>query len=185
MNILDLLILLPIAFFVYRGFKNGFIHEVLGIVSVVLAVFLAFHYMDPFSSYIKPYFSDDASYIPFVAALIIFLTTVIVINLIAEIGKSILQTIHLNIINRLAGLVFGALKCSIIISVLLLILAGFNIPSQDLRQESKTYSYVIYIAPWTYDMVASVYPEAEDFAETIQKTIDHYEPIENFPILEL
>src|SRR5690625_7700146 len=61
MNILDLLILLPIAFFAYRGFKNGLIREVLGIVGIVLGVFLAFRYMDEAGAYIQPFFGEYRS----------------------------------------------------------------------------------------------------------------------------
>jgi len=183
MNILDFLILLPIAFFAYRGFKYGLIHEVLGIIGIILAVFLAFQYMDPFSAYLQPYFDKDAAYLPFAAALIIFLGTLILVNIIAAVARNILQTINLNFINRLGGLAFGALKCSIIISALLLVAAGFNMPSQEVRQESNTYPYIIHLAPWAYDTVAAVYPDAENFVDTIQKTIDKHNPIKDFPFL--
>ena len=184
MNILDFLILLPIAFFAYRGFKNGLIHEVLGIVGIILAVFLTFQYMDAAASYIRPFFEEGASYIPFVAALLIFIGTLVIVNIIAFASKKFLETIRLNFINRIAGLGFGALKCGIIISALLLVIAGFNMPSEKVRNESAAYPYVIYLAPWAYDTVATIYPGAEDFAQTIEKTIDEHNPIENFPFLE-
>ena len=184
MNILDFLILLPVAFFAYRGFKNGLIHEVLGIVGIILAVFLTFQYMDPAAEYIRPFFEENASYIPFVAALLIFIGTLVIVNTVAFISKKFLETIRLNFINRIAGLAFGTLKCGIIISALLLVIAGFNIPSKEVRNESAAYPYVIYLAPWAYDTIASVYPGAEDFTRTVQKTIDKHNPIENFPFLE-
>ena len=184
MNILDLLILLPVAYFAYRGFKNGLIHEVLGIVAIILAVFLTFQYMEPASAWLHPFFEENAGYLPFVAAMIIFLGTLVLINVIAIAGRKVLQTVNLNFINRLAGLAFGALKCGIIISALLLVIAGFNLPPEKVRTESSAYPYVIQLAPWAYDAVASVYPGAEDFINTVQKTIDEHNPIENFPITE-
>lgn len=184
MNILDFLILLPIAYFGYRGFRNGLIHEVLGIIGIVLAVFLTFHYMDEASAYIQPYFETNAGYVPFVAALLIFIGTLIIVNIIAQLLQKVLETIHLNILNRIAGLVFGALKCGIIISALLLVVAGFNIPSDQTRNESLSYPHVIYLAPWAYDTVATIYPGAEDFVQTIQKSFENHNPIPNFPFLE-
>ncbi|HEX6983047.1 MAG TPA: CvpA family protein [Balneolaceae bacterium] len=184
MSLLDLLILLPIAYFCYRGFVGGFIKEVFSIIGIVLAVFLTFQYMEPVGEVIAPLFDEKSSIIPFVSALIIFIGTIAIINLIAFFGKKILETVHLNFINRLAGLAFGFLKSGIIISAILLILAGFNLPSQEARDESVAYPYVIYLAPWAYNSVAAVYPGAKDFTTTVKETLDQYNPIKNFPILD-
>lgn len=184
MNLLDFLIILPILYFCYRGFVNGLIKEVLSIVGIILAVFLTFNYMDELGAAIRPMFEESESYIPFISGAVIFIGTVALVNLVAFLSKKFLETIKLNFINRLAGVGFGFLKSGIIISALLLILAGFDLPSQEARSESATYPYIIYLAPWTYNAVAVIYPGAEDFTETVQKTLDQYNPIENFPFAE-
>ncbi|MGD8426924.1 MAG: CvpA family protein [Balneolaceae bacterium] len=184
MNLLDFLILLPIAYFCFRGFMNGLIKEVLSIVGIILAVFLTFQYMEQVGTIIRPFFADKASFIPFVSGLIIFVGTLAIVNLAAFISKKFLETVKLNFINRLGGLAFGFLKSGIIVSALLLILAGFNIPSSQSREESVSYSYIIYLAPWAYDTVAAIYPGAEDFTTTVRKTLKQYNPIENFPFLD-
>ena len=182
MNLLDFIILIPICFFCYRGFVNGIIKEVLSIVGIVLAVFLTFNYMDPMSSALRPLFESGASYIPFIAGAIIFVGTVALVQLAAHLLKTFLETIKLNFINRLSGVAFGFLKSGIMVSAILLLLAGFNLPSEQARNESLTYSYIIYMAPWAYDTIAFAYPGAEYFTETVQKNLDKYNPIENFPI---
>jgi len=184
MNLLDFLILIPLAYFCYRGFMNGIIQEVLSIIGIILGVFFTFQYMDPVSTMISPLFEEKASVVPFVSAIFIFVGTLLVVNVAAYMSKKFLEAIHLNFINRLAGAAFGILKSGIVISAILLILAGFSIPSQQTRQESVSYSYVIYLAPWAYDSVAAVFPGAEDFTATVKKTLEQYNPIENFPILE-
>lgn len=184
MNLLDFLILIPICFFCYRGFVNGIIKEVLSIVGIILAVFLAFQYMDAVGSLIRPLFSENAGYIPFVSGALIFIGTVASVQLIAYLAKKFLEAIKLNFVNRLAGLAFGFLKSGIVISVILLILAGFNLPGQQARDNSVAYPYIIYMAPYTYNAVALIYPGAEYFSETVKKTLDQYNPIENFPTLD-
>lgn len=184
MNILDFLILIPIAYFCYRGFVNGIIKEVLSIVGIILGVFLTFQYMDPVGAVIAPLFEEKTSFIPFISAVVIFVGTLVIVNLAAFLSKKFLETIQLNFVNRIAGSFFGFLKSGIIVSAILLILAGFSIPSQESRQDSATYSYVIYLAPWAYDSVAAVYPGAEDFTSTIRKTLKQYNPVNNFPFLD-
>ncbi len=184
MSLIDFLILIPLAYFAYRGFANGIIKEVLSIVGIILGVFLTFQYMDPVGEAIKPLFEEDASFVPFISAIIIFVGTLSLVHLAAYLSKKFLETIKLNFVNRVAGAAFGFLKSGIVISAILLILAGFSIPSEEARQSSVTYSYVIYLAPWAYDTVATVYPGAEDFTTTIKKTLEQNNPIENFPFLE-
>lgn len=184
MNLIDFLILIPIAYFCYRGFVNGIIKEVLSIVGIILGVFLTFQYMDPVGTVISPLFENRSSFIPFVSAIIIFVGTLAIVNLIAYLSKKFLETIKLNFVNRIAGSVFGFLKSGIVVSAILLILAGFSIPSQESRQDSITYSYIIYLAPWAYDSVAVIYPGAEDFTSTVQKTLKQYNPVKNFPFAE-
>ncbi|PAU92720.1 hypothetical protein CK503_15260 [Aliifodinibius salipaludis] len=184
MNLIDFLILIPIVYFAYSGFANGIIKEVLSIVGIILGVFLTFQYMDPLATAINPLFEEGASFVPFISAIIIFVGTLSLVHLAAFLSKKFLETIKLNFINRIAGAAFGFLKSGIVISAILLILAGFSIPSEESRQNSATYPYIIYLAPWAYDAVATVYPGAEDFSTTVQKTLEQYNPIENFPFLE-
>lgn len=179
MNLLDFLIFIPILYFCYRGVRNGLIGEVLGIAGIILAVFLTFHYMNEVADYIRPLIEGNPSYLPFVAGAIIFFGTVIVIQLIAYILRRFLEVVRLNIVNRILGFFFGLLKGGIIVSAILLLLAGFNQPSQESREKSVSYSYVIYLAPWAYNAVAT-----ENFSRTIQNTLNKYNPIENFPITE-
>lgn len=184
MNFLDFLVLIPICYFCYRGFVNGIITEVLNIIGIILAVFLTFQYMDTMAYLMRPFFNENAGYIPFVSATLIFIGTVSAVQLIDFLLKKMLKIIKLNFINRLSGLTFGFLKSGIMVSAILLILAGFNLPSQQARNDSVTYSYIIYLAPWAYDAVAFVYPGAENFSETVKKTLDQYNPVENFPTLD-
>src|SRR5690625_7278871 len=106
MNILDLLILLPIAFFAYRGFKNGLIREVLGIAGIVLGVFLAFRYMDEAGVYIQLFFGEHVEYVPFVADFIIFIGSLVVVTGLALMPKKLFVAIQLHFMNRATGLVF-------------------------------------------------------------------------------
>jgi len=184
MNLLDLIIVIPLFYFSYRGFVNGIIKEVLSIVGIMLAVFLTFEYMDPMSVIVRPFFEERASFIPFVSGAILFIGTVAAVQLAAFLSKKFLEAINLNFVNRISGMAFGFLKSGILVSAVLLLLAGFNLPSDRARENSITYSTIIYMAPLTYDLVATVYPGADNFTETIQNTLNENNPISNFPTLD-
>ncbi|WP_018128031.1 CvpA family protein [Balneola vulgaris] len=183
MYILDLIIALPILYFGYKGAVNGLVKEVLNIVGITLAVFLTFNYMDAFATLIEPFMADKEAYIPFVSGAILFLGTLIIVGIIAVLTKKFLEAVNLGKVNRAFGALFGVLKAGIIISTALLLLSGFNLPSEETRNESILYPYVIQLGPWTYEAIALVYPGAENFTDTIKENISKYNPAENLPIL--
>ncbi len=184
MEILDLIIAVPLLYFAYKGAVNGFVKEVLNIIGITLAIFLTFKYMDALSVLIEPFFEDQAAtYIPFLSAALLFLGTLCVVGLVAYLTKELLKAVKLSALNRLLGAAFGILKSGMIISTILLLLAGFNIPKEEVRDNSILYPYIIYLGPWTYEAVAFIYPGAEGYTETIQENLSKYNPVKNLPFL--
>ncbi len=184
MHIIDLIIAIPLLYFMYKGAMNGLVKEVLNIVGIVLAIFLTFNYMDVLSGILKPFFEDDsAAYIPFLSAAILFVGTLAIIALIGYLTKEALKAVKLSTLNRVLGAIFGFLKSGLIVSTILLLAAGFNIPKEEVRDESVLYPYIIYLGPWAYEAVAIIYPGAESYTETIQENLSKYNPVENLPII--
>ena len=184
MYTLDIIIALPILYFGYKGAVNGFVKEILNIVGITLAVFLTFKYMDSLSILIEPFFEDEsATYIPFLSAALLFIGTLSVVALIAYLTKELLKAVKLSAVNRALGALFGILKSGMIVSTILLLMAGFNVPKEEVRDNSILYPYIIYLGPWTYEAVAFIYPGAEGYTETIQENLSKYNPINNLPFM--
>lgn len=183
MLLLDLIIATPILYFGYKGAMNGLVKEVMNIVGIILAIFLTFNYLDAFTEIVAPLFEEGASYVPFVSGALLFIGTLGVVALIAYLTKELLEAVKLGVVNRALGAAFGALKSGMVVSAILLLLAGFNIPGEDSRQESYLYPAVIYLAPMTYNTVAVIVPGAENYTETLKKNIGDHNPLENIPFL--
>jgi membrane protein required for colicin V production len=181
MNLLDILILLPIAWFAFKGFTSGLVKEVLSIVGIILALFLTFRYMDAVSILLRPFFEEGSDYMPLIAALILFIGTLSAVHFIAYLTKKFLETIKLSALNKALGMIFGGLKAGLVVSGILLLMAGFNMPGEDSRQKSLLYPYVIYLAPTAYNIVAAVYPGAENFITTVENTLQENNPLNNLP----
>lgn len=184
MAILDLIIAIPLFYFGFKGAKNGLIKEILNIIGITLAVFLTFKYMDALSIIIKPFFDvETAAYIPFISAALLFIGTLALVALIAYLTKELLKAVKLSSANMALGALFGVLKSGMVISTILLLLAGFNFPKQDIRDQSLLYPYVIYLGPWTYEAVAFIYPGAENFTTNLTDQLDSYDYVQNIPFL--
>lgn len=183
MNLLDFAILLPIGYFTYKGFVSGIIQEVFGIAGIILAVFLTFKFMKPASVIFSPLFNNP-DHATIAAGIFIFIGTVAAIQFLAFTSRKFLELLKINFLNRLAGMCFGFLKSGIVVSAFLLLFAGFNLPGEQTRENSFSYSYVIYLAPAAFNTVATIYPGAEDFVNTIEETIEENNPIRSLPIFD-
>ncbi|MFU8811450.1 MAG: CvpA family protein [Balneolaceae bacterium] len=181
MNLLDVAILFPIGYFAYRGFANGLIHEVLGIVGIVLAVYLTFEYMKPVSALFGAVF-ENPDHATMAAGLILFIGVIAIVQGVAHAMKKGLQIIKLNSINRIAGLCFGGLKAAVVVSALLLLLTGLNLPGKETRDRSVTYPIVLQAAPAAFNVLAIAVPGSESFVETVAEAIDENNPLRTLPL---
>ncbi len=182
MNLLDLFILLPFALFAFQGFRNGVVREILTIAGVILAVYMAFLYMDATANVIEPLLNQSRDVAVIIAGFGIFFLIFILVLLGAELINKFLILLKLNLFNRILGMGFGIFKCGIVISAVLLLLAGFNLPAEETRTESVTYPYVIQIAPGAYNVVSAMIPGSERFVERIRNSLEEENPIQNLPI---
>ncbi len=183
MNLVDLFILVPIGYFAFRGFRNGFIQEFFSIAGIIIAVFVTFKYMKPISGFARP-FMDNPDSAAIAAGIVIFIITLAMIQVVAYWLESIFNVIRLSLINQAAGSVFGAVKSAIVVSAVLLLLAGFDLPGEESRNASAAYPVVIYIAPAAYNVVAAIYPGTEDFVQTIEQSIRESNTLRSLPIFE-
>ncbi|HKJ46427.1 MAG TPA: CvpA family protein [Balneolales bacterium] len=183
MILFDWIVVIPLFYFAFRGFKNGLVKEVLSIAGIVLAIFLSIHFMDPLASVLKPMFDKHPSFAPYVAAFIIFFSVLIIVHLLIYLLTKLLTIVALSLPNRILGLLFGVLKTGLIISTILILLAGFNIPGKNIRIQSKTYPYIITLAPATFNIIAYFYPGANNYTDTIKQTLKNYNPINNIPVI--
>lgn len=179
MSILDIVILVILAYFGFAGFRNGLLREVLGLAGVVAGLFLAFRYLDPFNSWFVQLTGLDDAYAPIITFTLIFLLVILATQIIIIALEYVIKFAFLSMPNRVLGLTFGVLKSGLFVSLIFLLLAGLNMPGDKTKQQSLLYPYVLGIAPVTYNIVGTFYPGTEDFYQSIQKTLDKYH-IDNF-----
>ena len=73
MNVLDILILIPIAFGIWRGFKKGFIIELFTFLALFIGLYAGIHFSDGVASFLQEKFSITSEYLPTIAFTITFL----------------------------------------------------------------------------------------------------------------
>lgn len=169
MNFLDALIIILLALFAWKGFRNGLVKEVFRIVGLVMAVFVSFQYADFAGTIIGRFFQLNENYLPYIGFALLLIATQIAVHFTVLILDRLIQLLLLSIPNRLLGSVFGVLKSSLVVSILLIFLAGFHLPGSEVRQESLLYKPILMVAPASYDIVAKVLPGVEPYRESVER----------------
>ena len=101
MNFLDILIAIPLLYFIYKGWKRGLIFEMGALLGVVVGAWAAVHMAKWVSELLK--LEGD--------------TSVLVAFFLARALEGALKLVKAGALNKLAGATFGMLKCLCVLSV--------------------------------------------------------------------
>lgn len=115
MNILDILIAIPLLYFVYKGWSRGLAFEIASLAGVIAGAYAAVH----FSQWVADMLGLDGENAILTAFFITFVGVVALAFLLGKAVEGALKMTHLSIVNRLVGALFGMLKCLCILSVVL------------------------------------------------------------------
>lgn len=151
MNYFDIAVLIIGIWAAWRGFSKGFIFEVCTLLALVLGIWGAIHFSDPFGQFIVHLFNTDKKLSPVVAFALTFVAIVLLVHLLGKFIETIINLTALSFVNKLFGALLSIAKVTLIISTLILIANAFSgntqaIPS-SITKDSKLYPVIEPIAP--------------------------------------
>lgn len=122
--LLDIFVLVPLAYAAWRGFKKGFIMAVATLVALVAGLYAGFHGSEVIAEKLHEAFDWSASTVQIASFLLAFLAMVIAIHLLAKLIEKAVNLAALSPVNKIAGLVFSLLKVGLILSMVFYTLDG-------------------------------------------------------------
>ncbi len=138
MNALDLILIFPLIWAGFRGFKNGLITEVVSIAALVGGIYLALHYTDSIAQYIH----NDAAQL--IACALIFGGVLLGGYLGGLLAKKI--TAIPDLLDKILGIVLGVAKVLALCSLLLIGLKAIDVKNviltEKVTENSLLYPYM-------------------------------------------
>lgn len=123
MTFFDLILLLILLGFVWFGFWNGLIQTIGGIISVILAVFIASRWYETIALKILPFLGDNLNLSRLLGFIAVFILARFVVFILFKILNKLFDVLSfipfLKTINRLAGAVLGFVEGGLIIGLVL------------------------------------------------------------------
>ena len=96
MNWIDILILAPLIWGAYNGFKKGLISQVLGTFGLIIGIWLGTQYPAIVEGFLKEFVDDD--YLKIISFVVIFLAVVLVTALLSKLLEKVINFIQLKTI---------------------------------------------------------------------------------------
>ena len=158
MNIVDIIIVVILIFAAVRGFITGLFSSVASLVAIIAGVFCAIHY----SHYVEAEFQDSvlewsSNTYKIASFAITFLVVILTILFLGKLLTKLADISSLGLLNKILGGIFGALKWSLILSVIFLLFDKFNktIPfvEKEYLEESILYSPIKSIIPTLFPAI--------------------------------
>ncbi len=116
MSTIDIILLIPLAWGAFNGFRKGLILELASLVGLILGIYGAIKFSDFTAEKLTNHIDVTQEWLGLVSFLITFIAIVIAVFILARILDKTLKLIALGFVNRLLGLLFGTLKFALIVS---------------------------------------------------------------------
>lgn len=124
MNWLDAVLILLIAFSIWRSFAKGLTREVIGLLSVVVGIFAGTWLYSTAGAYIEPHVSSRST-ANFCGFVVVFVGVMLLGSLIGFILSKLLKVTGLSFFDRLLGAAFGILRGVLMAAALVMALLAF------------------------------------------------------------
>lgn len=126
MNYLDVFLGGLILYGTVKGFFKGFIIEAASLVALLSGIIGALLFANQVGDLLTNYFEFETIPPAGIIFALVFITIIILVNLLARFLTKIIKLAALGIVNRILGAVFGGAKFALVLSALLLVVDQFS-----------------------------------------------------------
>ena len=156
-SMLDIILIVPIAWFTYKGFSKGLIIELATLIALLLGVYIAGNFSYYTADLLRDSFDFHSKYMSIISFSLTFIAVVFLVMLFGKSLEKVVNMLMLSFVNKLAGAAFGLLKITFVLSILIFILTTFGLEDRlvDKEVQAKSYLYepVKSIAPFVFPVV--------------------------------
>ncbi len=155
MNWIDLIIVVLLILSVVSGFTNGLVKEVASLAGLILGIWGAIKFSSFTAAKLYDWFDMTGQYVGIIAFLVTFGIIVVMIHFIGIVADKMIDAVALGFLNRILGMVFGAIKTVLILSVIFCVLNSIDarhsfLPKEKI-EESRFYNPIS-------DIAAAIFP---------------------------
>lgn len=183
MNVLDVIIGIVLILFAITGLRKGLIVEAFYLASFIFGAYGAMHFSDAVADWMSDFINVSEDYLTIISFIVTFIIVLVLVRFLGRIISRLLEAISLGFLDKIGGFIFGVLKGTLLVSVLVMVMNVFgasDLINDDLRKSSKLYTLTDSIANTIYDNREDLEDRIEDALDKSMDKIDEkMDAIEN------
>lgn len=169
MNTLDIILLIPLLYGAYDGYKKGFVLMVVGFLALILGIIGGFKLLQLGINFLMEYFPNMPRLLPLLSFLLIFILIFIGIYFLGVAIKATLDfTIFAGTLDNVAGGILGFLQASFSLSVIVWLLKQSRVIPIKYTSDSLVFKYLDNLAPYVVKFFEFLLPFAKDLFRSIK-----------------
>ncbi len=153
MNLIDILIVIPLVYAGYKGFKKGFIIEIFTFLAFAVGIYAGIHLSDSCATLLKSKFEWDSPYLPVISFTLTFLLVGALIFFAGKTVEQMIKVVRLTPFNKFLGIFFALVKMLYIVSVCIVIIESYDEKNHflplDKKEKSLLYKPVRNVTAYT------------------------------------
>lgn len=126
MHLIDILLLIPLVYGFYSGYRKGLVRQILSLVGIFVVILLSRKYGSFFNDFLVESHVVNPEVVPFVGHLLFFSLLLLGLRCVGNLLKTSIRGMGLGTIESLLGGILGLAKNFLILSVLLFIFVKIN-----------------------------------------------------------
>ncbi|MCB9231735.1 MAG: CvpA family protein [Bacteroidia bacterium] len=170
LTFIDIIAAIGIGFGLIRGWTNGIIKEVAGLIGVVLGIWAGFRFAFIFANYYQENFELPEAVIPFLAFLTAFILVLVIVFFIGRMLKFLLDKTNLSVLNQASGALFGGLKFAFLVGSLIGLIGKAGFISEETKGKSIAYPFLTTYCEGVMEYSIGLIPAAKN----VFKDMDEY-----------
>lgn len=172
--VLDILVVLALAFGVFTGIKKGFFVSVVAFLSLLIGTMGALKFSNVVKDFLQHKWGWESSFLPVFSFVIAFVLAILVVRLAAQIATKVFEVAFLGFFNRLLGALFQVLVVVLMMSLLYALFdqvnSRFVLVQPETLAQAKSYQVYLFVAehifPSLFKMVGYLFEKSVDVLQT-------------------
>lgn len=160
---LDIVLLAPLLWGAYVGFKKGLVGQILGLLSLSAGVWIGTQHQELVEFLVID--KVQVKYLSIICFVILFFSTLIIGAILIKIIEKFINLVQLKFLNKIAGLVLGILKILSFLVVIVFMIESWDSHSFVIKKKTKNTSIIYPIFKNIGDLIL---PKLKD-----QNVLDH------------
>jgi membrane protein required for colicin V production len=145
MNWFDYLLIVVMTFSAIAGLMRGLLREAIGLITWVVAIWIAFHYSSQLEPHLGGLLANDAIR-PWVARSLIFLVVLLIGTTLAAVIAHFVRVSLFSGMDRLWGMLFGIARGMVVVGAIVILCQGTRLQSESWYRGSILVPYAEHMA---------------------------------------